>query len=66
MLSVFKLVSCKHGAFRELALRPEGLRSSKCFKIIFKSSENYREGMCPTAAYKALFVLDLEKNGPSI
>ena len=29
MLSVFKLVSCKPGASRELALRPQGLRSLK-------------------------------------
>ena len=32
---VFKLVSCKPGASRELDLRPQGLRSSKCSKLIF-------------------------------
>ena len=37
MLSVFKLVSCKHGAFRELSLRPEeALRSSKSYKLVFR------------------------------
>ena len=35
MLSVFKLVSCKPGASRELDLRPQGLRRSKCSKLIF-------------------------------
>ena len=35
MLSVFKLVLCKPGASRELDLRPQGLRSSKCYKLIF-------------------------------
>ena len=35
MLGVFKLVSCKPGASRELDLRPQGLRSSKCSKLIF-------------------------------
>ena len=28
-------VSCKPGASRELDLRPQGLRSSKCSKLIF-------------------------------
>ena len=35
MLSVFKLVSCKPGASRELDLRPQSLRSSNCSKLIF-------------------------------
>ena len=40
MLSSFKLVSCKYEASRELvlgvlALRPQGLRGSKCSKLIF-------------------------------
>ena len=35
MLGVFKLVSCKPEASRELALRPQGLRSSKYYKLIF-------------------------------
>ena len=42
MLSVFKLVLCKHGAFRELDRRPpfnfmhsQGLKSSKCSRLIF-------------------------------
>ena len=37
MLSVFKLllVSCKPGASRELALRPQGLRSSTVSKLVF-------------------------------
>ena len=35
MLSVFKLLSCKPGASRELDLRPQGLRSSKRSKSIF-------------------------------
>ena len=33
----FKLVSCKLGASRKLALRPQGLRSYKCYKLIFGS-----------------------------
>ena len=35
MLSVFKLVSCQPGASRELDLRAQGLKSSKCSKLIF-------------------------------
>ena len=39
MLSVFKLVSCKPGASRELDLNSEapmaGLRSSECSKLSF-------------------------------
>ena len=35
VLSVFKLVSCKPGASRELDLRPQSLGSSKCSKLIF-------------------------------
>ena len=31
--SVQVLVSCKSGASRELDLRPQGLRSSKCSKL---------------------------------
>ena len=35
MLSVLKLVSCKPEASRELNLKPQGLRSSKCSELIF-------------------------------
>ena len=35
MLRVFKLASCKPGASRELDLRPQGLRSAKCYKLMF-------------------------------
>ena len=34
MLSVFKLVSCKPEASRELTLRPQGLRSSTFSKLV--------------------------------
>ena len=32
---MFKLASCKSEAARELALRPQGLRSSTFFKLVF-------------------------------
>ena len=32
---MFKLESCEPGASRELGLRPQGLRSFKCSKLIF-------------------------------
>ena len=43
MLSVFKLVSCKPGASRELDLRPQSLRSSLCSKLIFSNIIVVRE-----------------------
>ena len=51
---VNQYVSCKPGASRELDLRPQGMRSNKCSKLIFgniivvvghSSSENDQEGM---------------------
>ena len=46
-----KLVSCQPGASRELDLRAQGLKSSKCSKLIFGNIIVVRYGSTPPKMY---------------